>query len=85
MSSKSRGKNIFSISWLLDARFKLWLASALAKESARCTLCSKKNNIGNGGVSNLVSHSKSMKSINCKSIKLQNSDGSYSKICFNKP
>ena len=26
-----------------------------------------------------------MKSINCKSIKLQNSDGSYSKICFNKP
>ena len=85
MPSKSRGKIIFSISWLLDARFKLWLASALAKESARCTLCSKKNNIGNGGVSNLVSHSNSIKSINCKSIKLQNSDGSYSKICFNKP
>ena len=56
MSSKSRGKNIFSISWLLDARFKLWLTSGLAKESARCTLCSKKNNIGNGGMSNLVSH-----------------------------
>ena len=80
MSNKSRGKNVFSSSWLVDARFKSWLASASAKDSARCTLCRKEFNIGNGGVSNLVSHSNSK-----KHIELQNSAGSFSKLCFKKP
>ena len=80
MYNKSRRKNVFNSSWLVDARFKSWLASASAKHSARCTLCSKEFNINNGGVSNLVSHSKSK-----KHIELQNSAGSYSKLCFKKP
>ena len=41
----------------------MWLASASAKDIARCILCSKEFNIGKGGMSNLVSHSKSKKHI----------------------
>ena len=52
MSNKSRGKNVSNISWLADARFKPWLPSASAKDSARCTLFSKEFNISNGDVSN---------------------------------
>ena len=80
MSNKNRGKNVFNSSWLVDAKFKSWLASASAKGIGRFTLCSKEFNISNGGVSNLVSHSKSR-----KHIELQNSVRSYSKLCFKKP
>ena len=80
MSNKSRWKNVFNSSWVVDARFKSWLAGVSAKDSTRCTLYSKEFNIGNGGVSNLGNHSKSK-----KHIEFQNSVCSYSKLCFKKP
>ena len=75
MSNKSREKNVFNICWLVDAKFKSWLANVSPRDSARCTLCSNEFNIGNRGMSNLVSHSKSK-----KDIEMQNSAGSYSKL-----
>ena len=80
MTNKSRRKNVFNCSWLVGVKFKLWLANAFAKDSARCTLCSNEFNIGNACASNLVSHSKSK-----KYTELRNSAGSYSELCFNKP
>ena len=52
----------------------------VSKRQCEMNIFSIEFNIGNGGVSNLVGHSKSK-----KHIELRNSASCYSKLCFRKP
>ena len=60
MSNKVRGKNSFNSAWLDDDRFKAWLAAVPNRNDlARCKIYNINFKIDNGGVSNIISHTKS--------------------------
>ena len=80
MSNKVRGKNSFNSAWLDDDRFKAWLAAVPNRNDlARCKICNRNFKIDNGGVSNIISHTKSNKHID-----LEKSSRSYSTLYFKK-
>ena len=80
MSNKVRGKNSFNSAWLDDDRFKAWLAAVSNRNHlARCKICNRNFKIDNGGVSNIISHTKSNKHID-----LEKSSRLYSTLYFEK-
>ena len=80
MSNKVRGKNSFNSLWLDVDRFKAWLAAVPNRyDLARCKICNRNFKIDNGGVSNIISHTKSNKHIN-----LEKSCRSYCTLYFKK-
>ena len=80
MSNKFRGKNSFNSAWLDDDRFKAWLVAVPNRtDLARCKICNRNFKIDNGGVSNIISHTKSSKHID-----LEKSSCLYSTLYFKK-
>ena len=80
MSNKVRGKNSFNSALLDDDRFKAWLVAVPNRnDSARCKICNRNIKIDSGGVSCLISHTKSNKLID-----LDKSSCLYSSLYFKK-
>ena len=62
-----------SLMWLEDVRFTIWLAKGPSVNQAKCNLCHKTFELGNMGVSGLLSHVKGTKHKNNVSAKQSSS------------
>ena len=51
-----RNRYQFNQKWLIDGRFKTWIAEAETSSMAKCLLCRTSFDISNMGISALVSH-----------------------------
>ena len=77
MPNKKEKKFIFNENWLVDERFKDWLAKSGSKWNASCKFCMKDFDISNMGVAALTSHG-----LGKKHLKISESRKSQSGVMF---